>query len=245
MITFVVLGHAQPAGSKTARPIRRKDGSYVTTAKGNIVVPVVDANKKSAGWKKIVAKAASQAYSGPPLDEPLRVRMTFVRARPKCHYRTGKNAHLLKDDAPSQPIFTPDVLKLARGAEDAMTGIIYCDDARTVSLEVDKCFGEPECVIVIIERESEWTRTRVPEEILRPMRIRLDYAGTGMSEVRVDRLRALHSEPEADSQGSSSDPQEVEHGGEDQARSVGAFASGITPGDGASHFMAQPENDPH
>jgi len=226
-------------------PARSKDGSYVTTATGKLVVPVVDSNKKSAGWKKEVKEVARRTYSGPLLDEPLRVRMTFVRVRPKGHYRTGKNAHLLRDDAPTQPTPKPDVLKLARGVEDALTGVIYRDDSRTVSLEADKVFGEPECVIVIIERESEWTRTRVPEEILRPMRIRLDYTGTGVPQLRVDRLCPLHSEPEADSQGSSSDPQEVEHGGEDQARSLGAFASGITPGDGASHFMAQPQDDTH
>ena len=226
-------------------PARRKDGSYVTTATGKPVTPLVDANKKSSGWKKEVKEVAREAYAGPLLDEPLRVRLTFVRVRPKGHYRTGKNAHLLKDDAPAHPTGKPDVLKLARGVEDALTGVIYRDDSRTVSLEAEKVFGEPECVIVIIERSAEWTRTRVPEEVLRPVRARLDYAGTGMSEVRIDRLRPLHSEPEADSQGSSSDPQEVEHGSEDQARSLGVCPVRLTAGDGASHFMAQPENDPH
>lgn len=226
-------------------PIRRKDGSYVTTATGKPVTPLVDANKKSSGWKKEVKEVAREAYAGPLLDEPLRVRLTFVRVRPKGHYRTGKNAHLLRDDAPAHPTGKPDVLKLARGVEDALTGVIYRDDSRTVSLEAEKVFGEPECVIVIIERSAEWTRTGVPEEVLRRVRAQLDYTGTGMPGVRLNRLRALHSEHEADSQGSQSDSGELEHGSQNQACSVGPFTNGITPGDGACHFMAQPQDDTH
>lgn len=245
MIMFVVLGHAQPAGSKTAMPIRRKDGSYVTLPNGKPVTPVVDSNKKSSGWKKEVREVAREAYSGPLLDEPLRVRLTFVRVRPKAHYRTGKNSHLLKDDAPTHPTGKPDVLKLARGVEDALTGVIYRDDSRTVSLEAEKKFGEPECVIVIIERAGEWNGTSLPEEVLRPMRIRVDDDASRMSSMRLDRLRPLHPEQEADSQGSESDSQEVEHAGTTEASGMGARTGADHSRTGMRQVVAQSPNDTH
>ena len=77
--------------------------------------------------------AALEAYSGPPLDCPLAVTFTFYLPRPKGHFRTGKRAGELRDTAPAFPTGKPDVLKLARGVEDALTAIIYKDDSLIVS----------------------------------------------------------------------------------------------------------------
>ncbi len=57
--------------------------------------------------------------------------MVFTFARPKSHYRSGKNAHLLRDDAPSAPAnhSGPDLSKLARSTEDALTDAgVWVDD---------------------------------------------------------------------------------------------------------------------
>jgi Holliday junction resolvase RusA-like endonuclease len=153
---ILVLGHAAPAGSKTGMVIKRKDGSVVMKANGSPMVAVVDAGKGSAAWKQEVRRAASYAWRTAedklrePLDSALEVRMTFVRVRPKCHYRTGKNAHLLKDDSPDFPTGTPDLLKVTRNVEDALTGLVYRDDAATVGLMLQKVWGFPECVAIRI-----------------------------------------------------------------------------------------------
>ncbi len=135
MIKFTVYGVPQPAGSKRAFIIRRKDGSQHTN--------VTDANPKAASWKTLVADAARRAYSGPLLRSMLTVGMTFYFPRPKAHYGTGRNAGRVKTNAPIHKATKPDVLKLARGTEDALTGIVWADDAQTISLAAKKTYGEP------------------------------------------------------------------------------------------------------
>lgn len=67
------------------------------------------------------------------LDGPLIADMIFTFRRPKSHYRTGRNAHLLRDAAPTRPCSPPDLSKLARSTEDALTDAgIWVDDARLV-----------------------------------------------------------------------------------------------------------------
>lgn len=72
-----------------------------------------------------------------PLDGPLEVDMVFSLARPQSHWRTGKStSHLLRDNAPRRPQGTPDLSKLARATEDALTEAgAWRDDARVVEYE--------------------------------------------------------------------------------------------------------------
>ena len=67
------------------------------------------------------------------MSGPLAVDMIFTLARPKSHYRTGRNAHLLRDSAPARPTGAPDLSKLARATEDALTEAgVWKDDAAVV-----------------------------------------------------------------------------------------------------------------
>lgn len=129
-ISITVTGKAEPAGSKTAFVIP-----------GTNRASVVDANKKAKPWKQNVAAAAVEQYMGEALSCAVDVEMIFVMARPKAHFGTGRNADLLKDHAPLQPTVAPDVLKLARGVEDALTGIVYRDDAQIVNESLQKRYG--------------------------------------------------------------------------------------------------------
>lgn len=148
MIRFTVRGIAQSAGSKSAYTPTDKAGNPYRTG-GRIVTNVVDANPKAKDWKRLVAMAAQQAYSGEPLRGPVEVRLIFFRQRPKGHYRTGKNAAELRPAAPAYPTSKPDVLKLARGVEDAMTGIVYADDAQIVNELIYKRWGAPRVEIEV------------------------------------------------------------------------------------------------
>jgi Holliday junction resolvase RusA-like endonuclease len=139
MIRFTVYGTAQPAGSKRAfhRP-------------GMRFPVVVDANPKAKGWKGSVSWEAARAMDGMPvLAGPLILEAVFYRVRPKGHF-TPKGA--LRPSAPVCPTGKPDVLKLTRGLEDAMTGIVYRDDSQIVEhRRVRKEYGEPARVEVIVE----------------------------------------------------------------------------------------------
>lgn len=132
LLAFSVDGTPRPAGSKRAFVPRGKDGKPVMR-NGRVLTTVVDANPKSKDWKTDISLAAKQLRGDLPLLQgPLQVSFTFRLRRPKNHYRTGKNAALLKDDAPQFPICKPDALKLARAVEDALTGIVWVDDAQIV-----------------------------------------------------------------------------------------------------------------
>jgi crossover junction endodeoxyribonuclease RusA len=120
-IRLVVYGHPAPQGSK------KHVGKGV----------MVESSKYVKPWREDV-RASAEAWIAPrrpwvSLDEALLVRMVFSFARPRSHYRTGRNAHLLRDGAPARPHGIPDVSKLARSTEDALTSAgIWRDDARVV-----------------------------------------------------------------------------------------------------------------
>lgn len=142
-LSFTVYGKAQAAGSKRAFK-HRTTGAFI----------VADANAKAKPWKKEVADAAATAMlshaitsNGTLVDGPLAVQMLFYVPRPKGHY----GAKGLRKSAPRCPTVRPDVLKLARGVEDAMTGIVYRDDAQIVHEQIVKYFGEPARVEVTVE----------------------------------------------------------------------------------------------
>lgn len=137
-IHIVVYGKAAPQGSKKAVPT--KQGWRV----------VDDNEKKGKPWKANVAAAAMDQYGGPLLTVALDVEMIFVVARRKGDYGTGRNAEVLKDNAPLQPTVMPDVLKLARGVEDALTGVVWRDDALIVNESLQKRYGDRERVEIRI-----------------------------------------------------------------------------------------------
>lgn len=137
-VSFTVYGVAQPAGSKVAG--RTKDGRGF----------VRDAARKSAPWKRQVAQAAGDAVwtvqeaglyqvTSGLLDGPLALRCNFYVPRPKSH--TGKRG--LLPSAPIYPTTRPDVTKLVRAVEDALTGVVWRDDAQVVSQAAAKHYGEP------------------------------------------------------------------------------------------------------
>lgn len=141
-IEITVHGKAEPGGSKKGFPTKRRNGS--------LGVSIVDANPNAKSWKRLVANAARKQYWGPQLESALSVTFTFYRPRPKGHYGTGRNAGIVKDSAPDYPTTKPDVLKLARVAEDALTGVVYRDDAQIVDEFLRKRYGEPARVEISI-----------------------------------------------------------------------------------------------
>jgi Holliday junction resolvase RusA-like endonuclease len=135
-VAFTVHGTPAPAGSKR--------GFYNAKA-GRVIV--TDANAKSRPWKAQVSDAAAEAMGGAELLQgPLSLELVFHVPRPKGHF----GARGLRPSAPDFPAVKPDVLKLARAVEDALSSIVYRDDAQIVTEFLLKRYGEPARVEVLV-----------------------------------------------------------------------------------------------
>lgn len=122
VIRFQVPGIPAPQGSKRA---------FVNKHTGR--ASLVEMSGRHKDWRAMVSLAASEAATG-IMDGPVHLRACFRFPRPKSHYRTGRNADKLRDNAPTHP-GKPDLSKLVRSIEDAMTGIVYRDDSQIVSYD--------------------------------------------------------------------------------------------------------------
>ncbi|HWV56066.1 MAG TPA: RusA family crossover junction endodeoxyribonuclease [Longimicrobiales bacterium] len=134
-VAFTVYGTPAPAGSKKAVPL--KSGRWA----------VVDDSKRSRPWKEQVAQRAGEIMTGRELFRgPIEIVFRFFVRRPKSHF----GARGLRPSAPRHPTIRPDVLKLARGVEDALSGIVYADDSQIVREQLVKEYGAPERVEVFV-----------------------------------------------------------------------------------------------
>lgn len=135
-LSFVVHGTPAPAGSKRA------------FFRGGRAI-VVDANKKARPWKDQVAQVAGSFMEGRQLLQgPLELTLRFFVHRPKGHFATSG---AVRAAAPRYPAVRPDVLKLARGVEDALSGVVYRDDSQIVVETLTKEYG-PERVEIVVRQ---------------------------------------------------------------------------------------------
>lgn len=125
-VSFTVYGLPAAQGSK--RYVGHRKG-----ADGRERAVLIEQSKRVKPWRRHVADAAALARPAELMDGPLVADMVFTFARPKGHFGTGRNAGVLKPTAPAAPAVAPDLSKLARSTEDALTGIVWRDDSRVVS----------------------------------------------------------------------------------------------------------------
>jgi len=125
-------------GAGLPRPAGSKRGFVVN---GRVVI--VDTCKRGKEWRKAVAEAAREAVKNDarfPLSGPVAVMFQFCLPRPQAHLQRDG---LPRDSAPVTHYIRPDVLKLARAVEDALTGVVYKDDAQIVVELLSKEYAAP------------------------------------------------------------------------------------------------------
>lgn len=130
-VWFDVDGTPAPGGSKNA---------FRNRCTGRIVV--VDAGgKRNRDWRAAVAAAGRAAMAGRDMPAPpLMLTVVFRMPRPQAHLnRHGK----LRRSSPVLPVSRPDLTKLLRSTEDALTGIVYADDAAIAEQWVAKLYAHP------------------------------------------------------------------------------------------------------
>lgn len=109
---------------------------------------MIDTNvEQLRSWRQDVASAiqATMACDGiTQQTTAVGVRVWFVFARPKSHYRTGRHADELRPDAPVRHVKTPDVDKLLRALLDAVTvSGLWRDDSQAFIDGAGKLFAQP------------------------------------------------------------------------------------------------------
>lgn len=130
-LTFTVYGVPQPKGSARAFVPKGWSRAIVTSD-----------NPKNKGWQQLVAEAACQALNGQTFytDGPVRLTVVFYLPRPKSLPKRVA-AHLKK----------PDLDKLVRSVKDALTKVVWQDDAQVTELNAVKRYAEdqdPPCATI-------------------------------------------------------------------------------------------------
>lgn len=126
-IAITMFGTPGPQGSKTQRGTR-------TSKTGKVYANLVESSKKVKPWREAVADAATAALyrlapaqrPAFPLTGPLRAEMVFTLQPPQ-----RIPAERFVDGVP-YPAAYPDTSKLVRSTEDALTGVLWVDDAQVV-----------------------------------------------------------------------------------------------------------------
>lgn len=149
-IRIAVVGLPAPQGSKSYKG-RSKTGKAI----------MVESSERVRPWREAVKQATLDALAVGPVDEhgfpfdrdPVRVIVVFRLPRPAGHYRTGANAQLLRDAAPSWPAGRPDVDKLLRSTLDALGEAgLWRDDCQVVRVVGEKVWaGRDEVAGAVIE----------------------------------------------------------------------------------------------
>lgn len=125
-VQFCVVGRPQPKGSTRA----------FYSPKHARILTWADNRERLKPWEDCVRAAArravgrSEQYPLWPAGIPVRIEVTFVLTRPTRS--PGRRR--------GWPSVKPDLSKLVRGLEDALTGIVYGDDAQIVSLTARKVY---------------------------------------------------------------------------------------------------------
>lgn len=97
-----------------------------------------DAGERNKAWR-LAVKLVARAHIPRLPDGPIALYIEFVMPRPKAHY--GKKG--LKASAPDYHINKPDMTKLIRSTEDALTDAgIWRDDSQVANQCAVKVYGD-------------------------------------------------------------------------------------------------------
>lgn len=124
---------------------------------------------KPPTWTKAIKAVASKHKPDTPFTPPIMVDILFMMPRPKAHYRTGKNADVLRPDAPIIHTAKPDRDNLDKMVLDTLQDIGYFENDSGVSVgTLLKIWANPSAAgiyvrIVELEQDlgqfAEWIRT--------------------------------------------------------------------------------------
>ena len=127
-------------------PVAQKRHRHTRT--GHVYDP---SSKDKTLWKSLLGRYAMSK----PLKDELVVLLRFTVARPKSHYRTGKNKHLIKDSAPKKHIQRPDIDNFVKFYLDVLQDMgMYENDSQITTIIAEKKWGKHGRVEICIDEEA-------------------------------------------------------------------------------------------
>lgn len=142
-INFHVPTEPIPQGSMSGACSTKADGTPLVIFKADN--PRLHAFRDLVGLFARNARSMAgvhEVFAGPEI--PVRVSITFVFEKPKSAPKRR-----------TRPTVKPDIDKLTRACMDALTGILYHDDAQVVDDEHHKIYGTPEGVFICVQIVEE------------------------------------------------------------------------------------------
>lgn len=137
-IQFTVLGKPEPQGSMKAFIAKGRGGATVArVASDNAAMRPW---RQQVGWEALRARAEAGMHEPWPQGIPIRLCCLFTFVKPKSANKLRLN-----------PTVKPDLDKLQRAIGDALTGVLYTDDAQIIRLEVSKHYGAPARAEIVVE----------------------------------------------------------------------------------------------
>ncbi len=142
VIRFAVAGEPVPQGSKVGQIVGRRvkfHGAIAVLEPKVLLTEQADMSTKTKGrdrlrkWRGRIETAAAQAMRDFELAAPFTFDVVlsaeFVLPRPPSHYKPSGELTAMAGRERAYP-GKPDLSKLVRAVEDAMSGIVYGDDAQ-------------------------------------------------------------------------------------------------------------------
>jgi Holliday junction resolvase RusA-like endonuclease len=140
-LAFTVYCTPTPQGSKRGWVVPGKNG-----AKPRAIV--ADDNSKTKPYRQSITMTVledmAQSHTERPWaasQVPVWLTLNFYVSKPKS-VKKGRFC----------PSVKPDLDKLIRSTMDALTGILFADDAQVVELNCSKSYGTPERVEIIVRK---------------------------------------------------------------------------------------------
>jgi Holliday junction resolvase RusA-like endonuclease len=133
-LRLTVIGTAEPKGSAKIVPLRRKFPFTIHSFRELLTsVAVTSDNTGVKTWQKQIARAARFALGDQSVGGKgaFTLQLKFFIAPPQK----------IPKERGGLPIVRDDVDKLARAALDALTGVLYDDDAQVVDLVASKRYA--------------------------------------------------------------------------------------------------------
>lgn len=127
MFEFIVFGEPQQKGSMRA-----------FMPKGWTRPVLTSTNRNLKAWEELVRARANEARGDrEPMAGPVALSIDFYFQRPK-RLLTKSTAGVWQPH-----ISAPDLSKLVRGLEDALSGILFLDDRQVAKLDATKAYAAP------------------------------------------------------------------------------------------------------